>query len=373
MTDWRKVFEQVPRSLFAPQVVWADRGPGPWARINRATDPEAWADAVAADQPLITQFQDGEATGEGLPTSSLSMPSVVAQFLTQLDPLPHDRVLEIGTGSGWTAGLLSSLPGVDVTTIEIDPQVAAQASNNLKAAGFSPALVVGDGALGCPESAPYDRVHATCAVSRIPYAWIQQTRPGGVIVTPFSPGFGFGVALRLDVLRDGRAMGRFTGSADYMLMRSQRPAGGLPRAWVQATGEPTMSETRLDPRLIRYGPVSVDLAIAGLVPGVVSRFYDDPKPTGEATLWVLDADGPGGSWASVDYVPDQGAYQVEQAGDRALWDEVEAAYMQWLAWGRPDISRFGMTVTANEQVIWLDDPFRLIGLDVPCWASGEEG
>lgn len=66
-------------------MVWVDFGPGPWVRGDRDTDPDRWDEMVALDQPLITQFEDGEAEGEGLPTSSLSMPTVVAEFLEQLD------------------------------------------------------------------------------------------------------------------------------------------------------------------------------------------------------------------------------------------------------------------------------------------------
>ncbi|MBT2207877.1 methyltransferase domain-containing protein [Actinomadura sp. NEAU-AAG7] len=360
MIDWHEVFEQVPRSLFAPPVFWADLGPGPWARIDRDADSALWAEVVARDQPLVIQFEDGHAEGTGLATSSLSMPTVVAEFLSRLDPLPHDRVLEIGTGSGWTAALLSSRPGVKVTSVEVDPDMAAQAAKRLKGAGFHPRLIVGDGAEGWPPGAPYDRVHATCAVTSIPNAWIEQTRPGGVIVAPYSPGFGCGTIVRLDVLPDGAAIGRFCGSADYMLLRSHRPAGGRPRAWVDAGRKAAGSATRLDPRLIRSAPVSVDLVIATLVPGVVSRFYEDIEQTGEATLWVLDARGPGGAWASVDYVPGHETYRVEQAGDRALWEEVEDAYAQWLKWGRPDITRFGMTVTPQAHTIWLDDPSNIV-------------
>ncbi|WP_067490442.1 hypothetical protein [Actinomadura hibisca] len=139
-------------------------------------------------------------------------------------------------------------------------------------------------------------------------------------------------------------------------MRSQRPAAGPPDSWGSAAGDPARSRTRLDPRPIRYAPVAADLAIAALVPGVVSRFHEDTEPTGEATLWVLDATGPGGSWASVDYVPGDHSYEVQQAGDRDLWDEVQAAYSRWLAWGRPDIDRFGITVTPDGERVWLDSP-----------------
>lgn len=71
-------------------------------------------------------------------------------------------------------------------------------------------------------------------------------------------------------------------------------------------------------------------------------------------MWVLDRESHEGPWASVDYEPGQADYEVQQAGDRSLWDETEAAYLQWLKWGRPDITRFGITVTPDEQTIWLD-------------------
>lgn len=362
MTDWREVMRQVPRSLFTPPVVWADLGPGPWARVDRDADPDEWNRVVELDQPLITQFEDGTAEGEGLPTSSLSMPTMVAEFLEHLDPMPHDRVLEIGTGAGWTAALLSHRVGAEnVTTVEIDPDLSAQAAERLKAAGYEPRVVVGDGAEGWFARAPYDRVHVTCAVSSVPYAWIEQTRPGGVIVLPYSPGFGYGTVLRLDVLSDGSAVGRFHGSADYMLLRSQRPAKDRPRAWVDAGGPARKSVTRLDPRHLRFGPSSMDLVIATMVGGVISRYYEDTEPTGEATYWVLDAKGPGNSWAAADYIPGRDAYDVEQAGDRDLWDEVEAAYFQWLRWGRPDLSGFGMTIApTGSHMVWLDDPDHVI-------------
>jgi protein-L-isoaspartate(D-aspartate) O-methyltransferase len=355
VTDWHEVIGSVPRRSFTPEVVWADLGPGPWARIDRATDPDRWEQAAALDQPLVIQFEDGAAEGEGLATSSLSMPTMVVRFLEQLDPFDHHRVLEIGTGSGWTAALLSARVGAEnITTVEISSDLSAKAAERLKAAGYTPNIVVADGAQGWPAGAPFDRIHATCAVSRVPYAWIEQTRPGGVIVAPFSAGYGYGAILRLDVLDDGTAVGRFTGSADYMLLRSQRPARGPARTWAQATERDIrISRTRLDPRSLPYGPVGVDLAVAAQVPGVVSRFYSDAEG---ATLWVLDRADHRGSWASVDYEPGRSDYEVQQAGDRSLWDETGAAYLQWLRWGRPDIARFGITVTPDAHMVWLDDP-----------------
>ncbi|MEV4117085.1 hypothetical protein [Nonomuraea sp. NPDC049695] len=114
---------------------------------------------------------------------------MVFQFLQLLSPARGDRILEVGTDSGWTAALLSWWCGSDgITSMEVDPQVAAQAAANLKTTAFTPHLITGDGLAGCPERAPYDRVHVTADVSRIPRAWIEQTRPGAMIVLPWHPG-----------------------------------------------------------------------------------------------------------------------------------------------------------------------------------------
>ena len=75
----------------------------------------------------------------------------------------------------------------NVTTVEVDPQVAARADAALETAGYSTWTVTGDGHLGHPRRAPYDRGIGTCAVRRIPYTWIRQTKPGGIILTTVGP------------------------------------------------------------------------------------------------------------------------------------------------------------------------------------------
>src|SRR5207248_1776285 len=102
---------EVPRHLFVPSVAWAvsERpGVGGW-RIDAAKDPEGWLEAVYSDSSIIIQVDDGAgdpASGQGRATSSVSSPGSVIAFLELLGPRPNDRVLEIGTGSGWTAALL---------------------------------------------------------------------------------------------------------------------------------------------------------------------------------------------------------------------------------------------------------------------------
>lgn len=346
--DIRAALKAVPRHLFVPTVAWASpRGQG--RRIDRDGDPAAWWDAAYADDPVVIQLDDGATeprTGEGEHTSSCSAPSTVVALLELLEPEPGHRILEIGTGTGWTAGLLSYLAGEEnVTSIEIDPEVAARAAENLKDAGFSPRPLVTDGAEGWPEGAPYDRFHVTCAVQRIPYEWVRQTRPGGVIVVPHKPGIGYGHELRLTVLPDGTALGAFAGYASYMMFRSQRQAD-----WEAREYDVHHSTTKVDPRSIAFAPPGADLVMSAMLPGVHSQGSEEK---GRYTLWLWSSTGP---WAIATYEHGRDEYEVRQAGDRRLWDEAVAAYFRWVTWRRPDRDRFGMTITSDAQRIWLDEP-----------------
>lgn len=140
--------------------------------------------AVAYDpwQAVVThRFEDGRAL------SCATAPWLVAAMLDQLDVQPGNRILEIGTGTGYNAALLARLTGrADlVTTLDIDPDVTAQAERALAATGYGDVHVItGDGGLGFPDYAPYDRMIATVSPWDIPAAWWQQLAPGARLVAP---------------------------------------------------------------------------------------------------------------------------------------------------------------------------------------------
>ncbi|HEY3686901.1 MAG TPA: methyltransferase domain-containing protein [Streptosporangiaceae bacterium] len=359
--EWREALHAVPRHLFAPDRGWATPdypGGGPPRSIDRDADEPGWWDAVYSDTSITTQADDGAtdpASGQGLPTSSLSAPGIVAAFLELLDVHDHDRVLDIGTGTGWTPGLLSARVGdARVTSIEVDPAVADQAAANLKRAGRAPHLITGDGAAGWPDGAPYDRVHVTAGVSQIPYAWVEQTRPGGVIVLPWTPGVD-GLKARLTVLGDGTAIGSLHGPASYMMLRDQR----TPQRWAtHHASDAAESRTRIDPRPIATAGPGLELAITAHAPGTTVIPRDDDN--GEFSLMMYELARTEGTWAACDYYPDRTEYDVLQYGDRHLWDEVSAAYMWWLANGRPGPERYGLTVTPDGVSLWLDHPGNLV-------------
>ncbi|MCW2899023.1 MAG: protein-L-isoaspartate(D-aspartate)O-methyltrans ferase [Streptosporangiaceae bacterium] len=356
LTDerWREALHAVPRHLFVPDVAWAAPYEGDGYRINRNSDPDAWLAAAYADHPVIIQVNDGAvdvSTGAGAYTSSLSAPGVVLPFLELLNPYGGDRVLEIGTGSGWTAGLLSHRVGADnVSSIEVDPALSMRAATSLKEAGHTPRLIVGDGAEGWRDGAPYDRVHVTCGVTTVPYAWVEQTRPGGIIVLPWMPEYAGGHKLALSVLDDGTAVGRFHGGCDYMMIRSQRSAG------VGAGGDGRESETSLDPRRVVWSAWDADVAIAGMLPDVAGVHEEGEGGEFRLSLRTVDSD------AVVTYVPGRERSVVRQRGPRNLWREVEDAFFTWVRWGEPARDRFGLTVTPEGQHVWLEDPSRVIQL-----------
>jgi protein-L-isoaspartate(D-aspartate) O-methyltransferase len=111
----------------------------------------------------------------------------MAIMLDQLDLAPGQRVLEIGAGTGYNAALISHVvgPAGQVTSVDIDPDLAEAAREHLTRAGFGEVVVAcADGAWGYPERAPYDRVIATVGVSDLAPAWLGQADPQARIVVP---------------------------------------------------------------------------------------------------------------------------------------------------------------------------------------------
>jgi protein-L-isoaspartate(D-aspartate) O-methyltransferase len=115
---------------------------------------------------------------------TISQPYIVAYMTELLKVAPDHRVLEIGTGSGYQAAVLSKL-AKEVYTIEIVPELARNAAETLKTLGYANVQVrAGDGYAGWPEKAPFARIMVTAAPERIPQPLIDQLAPGGLLVIP---------------------------------------------------------------------------------------------------------------------------------------------------------------------------------------------
>lgn len=119
--------------------------------------------------------------GEG---QTISQPFIVAAMTQALQLRPTDRVLEVGTGSGYQAAVLGELAR-EVYTVEILEDLSLRAQGTLRELGYSNIhFRVGDGARGWPEAAPFDAVIAACAPEALPPALIEQLREGGRLVIP---------------------------------------------------------------------------------------------------------------------------------------------------------------------------------------------
>lgn len=352
---WRTALRQAPRHHFVPARAWMQpQDERPECLIDRDTDGEAWWRAVYSNTAIITQRGDGRADvadTSAPPTSSTSSPHVVFEFLRMLELDHYHRVLEVGTGTGWTAALLGWRLGDDqVTSIDVDSDVLMAAAGNLKAAGFAPTLLEKDGAFGAPGRAPFDRVHVTCGVRDVPYAWVEQTRPGGVIVIPYMPPHGgWGERLRLDVLDDGTAVGTFAGGCSYMLMRSQRLG-----AWPPYPDGGIKATTRLDPRApwaaLDHG---FGLHLAAQAPHITVTTAGWEGQEDASSAWVMRLrDLHGSGWALVTARPGEDT-EIAQSGGRQLWTALEGAYMDWLRAGRPSRDQYRMIVTPGGQDVLL--------------------
>jgi protein-L-isoaspartate(D-aspartate) O-methyltransferase len=120
---------------------------------------------------------------------TISAPHMVAIMTELIRPGKADRVLEVGAGSGYQAAILSRLVR-RVYAMELEPGLVSLARKNLKRAGIRNVEVVqGDGSLGLPEHAPYDRIMVTCAADMIYPAWKEQLREGGILIAPVDSGF----------------------------------------------------------------------------------------------------------------------------------------------------------------------------------------
>jgi protein-L-isoaspartate(D-aspartate) O-methyltransferase len=186
-----KAMRRVPRHLFVPQ---------------------EYRELAYVNTPLYIGFDQ-----------TISQPYIVAHMSEQLELKPEHRVLEIGTGSGYQAAVLAELCD-QVYTIEIVPELGIRAEKLLKELGYEQVQVrIGNGYLGWPEAAPFDRIIVTCAPERIPEPLMEQLVPGGKMIIPV--GSQLGAQYLVEVKKDRR--GKMT-EREYYPVRFV-PMTGIPK------------------------------------------------------------------------------------------------------------------------------------------------
>ncbi|MEU5083062.1 MULTISPECIES: ATP-grasp peptide maturase system methyltransferase [Streptomyces] len=342
---WRAAVEAVPRELFLQPGVFLPTDDGRWRPVTvLGTDPKEWAEIAYSDQSLVTQL-DGHLTADqvaqpvrGFPTSSSTIPKTVVSMIEALQMEDGQSVLEIGTGTGYSTALMCHRLGEDnVTSVEVDPDVAARADAALETAGFSTWTVTGDGLLGHPHRAPYDKVIATCAVRRIPYTWVRQTKPGGTILATVGS-WTYGTALAKVTARDdGTAEGRIIGRSSFMPARSQAATPLAGDLSARAAYADTERHTPIAPQLLQKWTPAFLAQLATPGAQLVTAVADG----GEQTVYLFDAERE--SFAQLN---DNGhGWTVRQGGPIALWDAIEDALIAWQEAGRPDLSVVRLQIT----------------------------
>lgn len=174
VVDLAQKRERMVKEQLMPRGIHEERVLAAMAKVPREEFvPEYLRAASYADQPLPIGYDQ-----------TISQPFIVAFMTEQLRPQPADRVLEIGTGSGYQAAILAELVA-EVYSIEIIEPLARTAEATLQRLGYKNVHVkVGDGYKGWPEHAPFDVVIVTCAPDHVPPALADQLKEGGRMIIP---------------------------------------------------------------------------------------------------------------------------------------------------------------------------------------------
>jgi protein-L-isoaspartate(D-aspartate) O-methyltransferase len=163
-------------------------------------------DAVPREYFVTTEFADNAYADQALPIAcgqTISQPYVVAYMTEQLDVARDMRVLEVGTGSGYQAAILSRLAR-EVVSIERYRTLADTARERLKTLGYKNVTILhGDGFAGAPERAPFDRILVTAAAEEVPQALVDQLAPNGKMLLPLGSRNGVQHIVKLLKASDG--------------------------------------------------------------------------------------------------------------------------------------------------------------------------
>jgi protein-L-isoaspartate(D-aspartate) O-methyltransferase len=266
---------------------------------------------------------------------TISPPFVVAYMTETLDPQPSDKVLEIGTGSGYQAAVLSHLVK-DVYSIEIVDQLGRSAARRLKKLGYKNVKTkVGDGYLGWPEYAPFDKIIVTCSPESVPKPLMDQLKEGGKMVIPV------GERYRQDIYLMEKKDGK--------LVRKQL----LPTLFVPMTGRSEQERT------IKPDPLN---------PQIFNGGFELKEQSGQAEGWhyqrqmtLVDKAAPEGAHFARFENEDRGRLAQALQGLPVDGQRLSTLTLRFTARGKEIVEGSSPSERAGVWVYFYDDNRRLIG------------
>lgn len=350
----REAFLQIPRQLFLDHF-YLD---GQFLRAPSNSDEvawNAWLSAVESDQALTTQRD-----ARGRPTSSSSQPSVMARMLEALVVEPGQRVLEIGTGTGYNAALLAMLAGDPslITTLDIDAYLAVLAAQRIQqVVGPGMTIEVCNGIEGEPYHAPYDRIIATASVCPVPSQWLHQLKPGGRLVMDLR-GRLDGELMTLIKQQDGTVRGHPLETGEHVSFMPLRPSSEDASAleWLKSYHRLPVGETahllledQAYPCALHFATYEhfrsqnegFNLWLQWSLPGLAIKWKS--TQAGPLSAFVWDEQ----SQTVVVITPHNTGATVQVYGTRPLWSDIAVAYQDWLRAGKP--GRQAHTLFIDEQ------------------------
>jgi protein-L-isoaspartate(D-aspartate) O-methyltransferase len=283
---------------------------------------------------------------DGLPRSSSSQPSVMADMLEALALEPGMRVLEIGTGTGYNAAVLAEIVEGDgqVVTVDVDPAIVEEAERALRSAGYGSIRVIArDGAEGVPEDAPFDRIIITVGCPDVSLRWTEQLADGGRIVVPLEHA---GLHPLVALTKAGENLGgRFFAWSAFIPIRGSLEQE-LP--WSVTMHRRDEAEVVESPAWEGFGS-GTPIPGWGIPRDVMDFFLFlalrdpradalPPRPSAIADRWEVGLASPSGTAFA-------GSGSIRATGDPAVYSALLTHHDAWRSSGRPAIEDWRLTLT----------------------------
>ncbi len=345
-SGWYAPLAHVPRHTFIPR--WFTAGPDGWHTTDGQDDEDAWAANAYSDTSVVTrvgpQHADDAPTGTpviGRPSSSSTHPGLVVQMLSHAHLTHGARILDVATGSGYSAALTAYRYGdQNVTSIDVDPYLTKAAADRLASAGLHPEVITCDATGDLPGE--YDRIVSMVSMPTIPASWLTALRRRGRLVTTLAD---TGLVITADKTPDGGAAGRVEWDrAAFMTTRAGNDYPPTLNDLFTAIRHEDGEQTATSP----YPVISVMEAwevwsmLSLTAPGIEHRMQRNDD--GTTTAWMLHADG---SWARATSPAGSTTSTVHQGGPRRLWDELDAIRARWLREGQLPVYGARVTITPD--------------------------